>query len=118
MVFHAIKPASVPTSNSGPLPNMGTCVASLTSASALDRISPIASLSTGVESSGPSSPELIVKVHAVELPKIIKSISPLPVSSSTISSIGPMSELDRVSILGIPSSSETECTPRLVPIRM
>ena len=89
---------------------------SLALASALVRISLIASLRTGVDSSAESSLRLRVAVQAEELPNTIKSRSPLPVSSWAISSIGPNSDCENVSITGRPFSRDTKWSPTLLPM--
>ena len=107
VVFHAIRPASVPTRRRGPRPNIGTWTAPLVWAPASERISLIASFRMAVDSSAPLSIELRVIVHAEEFPKTMRSRSPLPVSSSEICSIGPRLDCVSVPISGRPFSSMT-----------
>ncbi len=82
MVFHAISPASVPISRSGPLPNMGTCSAVRTSVSEAVSISVITSLNTGSLTVASATPpcSLTVAVQAESLPNRMRSRLPLPVS--------------------------------------
>ena len=84
MVFQAISPASVPTSRSGPLPNIGTCSALRTSASKEAKVSVIASLGTGslTVASAPEPRLLTMAVQAESLPNSMRSRSPLPVSKA------------------------------------